>query len=71
MIGAIEIARMLPDRIAQEKVLANARDFLLHSFRFPKSIQERLRHAHVHPEIGKSRNAALRCCDHLLKPIEI
>jgi TetR/AcrR family transcriptional repressor of nem operon len=32
MIGAVEIARMLPDRAMREKVLANARDFLLGSF---------------------------------------
>jgi TetR/AcrR family transcriptional regulator, transcriptional repressor for nem operon len=32
MIGAVEIARMLPDRAIQEKVLASARDFLLRSF---------------------------------------
>jgi TetR/AcrR family transcriptional regulator, transcriptional repressor for nem operon len=32
MIGAIEIARMLPEPAMREKVLANARDFLLHSF---------------------------------------
>ena len=32
MIGAVEIARILPDREAQEKVLASARDFLLCSF---------------------------------------
>jgi TetR/AcrR family transcriptional repressor of nem operon len=32
MIGAVEIARMLPERTAQEKVLATAREFLLHSF---------------------------------------
>ena len=32
MIGAIEIARMLPKRAMREKVLANTRDFLLHSF---------------------------------------
>jgi len=32
MIGAVEIARMLPDRAAQEKVLASARTFLLSSF---------------------------------------
>ncbi len=32
MIGAIAIARILPDQAAREKVLANARDFLLHSF---------------------------------------
>jgi TetR/AcrR family transcriptional repressor of nem operon len=32
MVGAIEIARMLPERSAQEMVLASARDFLLHSF---------------------------------------
>lgn len=32
MIGAVEIARMLPQRAAQEKVLASARDFLLSSF---------------------------------------
>ena len=32
MIGAVEIARMLPERAAQEKVLAGTREFLLHSF---------------------------------------
>jgi TetR/AcrR family transcriptional repressor of nem operon len=32
MIGAIEIARMLPERAMREKVLASARDFLLSSF---------------------------------------
>jgi TetR/AcrR family transcriptional repressor of nem operon len=32
MIGAVQIARMLPLRSAQEKVLASARDFLLRSF---------------------------------------
>jgi TetR/AcrR family transcriptional repressor of nem operon len=32
MIGAIEIARMLPKPAMREKVLASARDFLLHSF---------------------------------------
>ncbi len=32
MIGAIEIARLLPDRTMQEKVLAHAREFLLRSF---------------------------------------
>ncbi len=32
MIGAMQIARTLPNREAQEKVLASARDFLLHSF---------------------------------------
>ena len=32
MIGAIEIARMLPDPGIREKVLGNARDFLLSSF---------------------------------------
>jgi TetR/AcrR family transcriptional regulator, transcriptional repressor for nem operon len=32
MVGAVEIARMLPDRAAQEKVLASARNFLLSSF---------------------------------------
>lgn len=32
MIGAIEIARMLPEPAMQAKVLASARDFLLHSF---------------------------------------
>ena len=31
MIGAIEIARMLPEPAMREKVLATARDFLLHS----------------------------------------
>jgi TetR/AcrR family transcriptional repressor of nem operon len=32
MVGAVEIARMIPDRAAQEKVLASVRDFLLQSF---------------------------------------
>ncbi len=32
MVGAVEIARMLPDRAAQERVLASARTFLLSSF---------------------------------------
>jgi TetR/AcrR family transcriptional repressor of nem operon len=32
MIGAIAIARMLPDQAAQARVLASARDFLLRSF---------------------------------------
>ena len=32
MIGAIAIARLLPDRAMREKVLANTRDFLLSSF---------------------------------------
>ncbi|MGH9500675.1 MAG: TetR/AcrR family transcriptional regulator [Terriglobales bacterium] len=32
IIGAIEIARLLPDPAMQEKVLAGARDFLLRSF---------------------------------------
>jgi TetR/AcrR family transcriptional repressor of nem operon len=32
MIGAVEIARMLPDPAMREKVLANAGDFLLSSF---------------------------------------
>jgi TetR/AcrR family transcriptional regulator, transcriptional repressor for nem operon len=32
MIGAIDIARMLPEPAMREKVLASARDFLLHSF---------------------------------------
>jgi len=32
MIGAVEIARMLPEPAMREKVLASARDFLLHSF---------------------------------------
>ena len=32
MVGAVEIARMLPDRLAQEKVLASAREFLFRSF---------------------------------------
>lgn len=32
MIGAIEIARMYPDREMREKVLSTARDFLLSSF---------------------------------------
>jgi len=35
MIGAIEIARMLPDPATREKVLASARDFLLRSFGTP------------------------------------
>jgi TetR/AcrR family transcriptional regulator, transcriptional repressor for nem operon len=32
MIGAIELARILPEPAMREKVLANARDFLLRSF---------------------------------------
>jgi TetR/AcrR family transcriptional repressor of nem operon len=32
MIGAIEIARLLPDPAIREKVLGSARDFLLRSF---------------------------------------
>jgi TetR/AcrR family transcriptional regulator, transcriptional repressor for nem operon len=32
MVGAVQIARMLPHRTAQEKVLASARAFLLRSF---------------------------------------
>lgn len=32
MIGAVEIARMLPDAAMREKVLSSARDFLLRSF---------------------------------------
>jgi TetR/AcrR family transcriptional regulator, transcriptional repressor for nem operon len=32
MIGAVEIARILPDRAIREKVLAGTREFLLHSF---------------------------------------
>ena len=32
MVGAVEIARMLPDRATQEKVLTSAREFLLNSF---------------------------------------
>jgi TetR/AcrR family transcriptional repressor of nem operon len=32
MIGAVEIARMLPDPAIREKVLGSARDFLLRSF---------------------------------------
>jgi len=32
MIGAIEIARMLPEAAMREKVLTSAREFLLHSF---------------------------------------
>jgi TetR/AcrR family transcriptional repressor of nem operon len=32
MIGAIAIARILPDPASRAKVLASARDFLLRSF---------------------------------------
>jgi TetR/AcrR family transcriptional repressor of nem operon len=32
MIGAVEIARILPDRAARAKVLDSARDFLLDRF---------------------------------------
>jgi TetR/AcrR family transcriptional repressor of nem operon len=32
MIGAVEIARLLPDRAMKEKVLASTREFLLRSF---------------------------------------
>ena len=37
MIGAVEIARMLPDPAMREKVLASARDFLFRSFGPPRS----------------------------------
>jgi TetR/AcrR family transcriptional repressor of nem operon len=37
MIGAVEIARMLPDAAMREKVLASTRDFLLRSFGPPQS----------------------------------
>ena len=32
MVGAVAIARILPDRAVQEKVLASTREFLLRSF---------------------------------------
>jgi TetR/AcrR family transcriptional regulator, transcriptional repressor for nem operon len=32
MVGAVEIARMLPEPAMREKVLANAREFLLSNF---------------------------------------
>jgi TetR/AcrR family transcriptional repressor of nem operon len=32
MIGVVEIARLLPDPAMREKVLGNARDFLLRAF---------------------------------------
>jgi TetR/AcrR family transcriptional repressor of nem operon len=32
MVGAVEIARILPDRAAQERVLSSTREFLLSSF---------------------------------------
>ena len=32
MIGAVQIARLLPDPALQEKILANTRDFLLRTF---------------------------------------
>jgi len=32
MVGAVQLARMLPDRAAQERVLKSAREFLLSSF---------------------------------------
>jgi TetR/AcrR family transcriptional repressor of nem operon len=32
MIGAMEIARILPDSVAQEKVLSSTREFLLATF---------------------------------------
>ena len=37
MVGAVEIARVLPDPAMREKVLASARDFLLRSFGPPQS----------------------------------
>jgi TetR/AcrR family transcriptional repressor of nem operon len=37
MIGAVEIARILPDPAMGEKVLASTRDFLLRSFGPPQS----------------------------------
>ena len=32
MVGAVQIARIIPDRAVQERVLASAREFLLQSF---------------------------------------
>jgi TetR/AcrR family transcriptional repressor of nem operon len=32
MLGTIEFARMMPDAATRQRVLASARDFLLHSF---------------------------------------
>ena len=32
MVGAVEIARMMPDPALRDKVLASTRDFLLRSF---------------------------------------
>jgi TetR/AcrR family transcriptional repressor of nem operon len=32
MIGAVEIARMMPDPVTRARVLGTARDFLLRSF---------------------------------------
>ena len=37
MIGAMELARMLPDPAMREKVLESARDFLLRSFKSSQS----------------------------------
>jgi TetR/AcrR family transcriptional regulator, transcriptional repressor for nem operon len=37
MIGAVEIARMLPDPAMREKVLASTREFLLRSYGRPQS----------------------------------
>jgi TetR/AcrR family transcriptional regulator, transcriptional repressor for nem operon len=46
MIGAVDIARMLPEPAMREKVLSSAREFLLRSFSFPQPIaQRRRRHA--------------------------
>jgi TetR/AcrR family transcriptional regulator, transcriptional repressor for nem operon len=48
MIGAVEIARILPGRAAQEKVLASARNFLLRRAQF--SSRGRSRSAHSYPD---------------------
>jgi TetR/AcrR family transcriptional repressor of nem operon len=45
MIGAVEIARMIPDRHARERVLTGTRNFLLKSFRSRASRRNRLRPA--------------------------
>ncbi len=51
MIGATEIARMLPDPAMREKVLASARDFLLRSFSTSSIIRPwRDNHFHGHDQ---------------------
>jgi len=49
MIGAVEIARILPDPAMREKVLASTRDFLLRSFGPSSIMRPKQRRWHVVP----------------------